>query len=178
MSSPVWRDLAYPGQARPHGVLETSIADEVRSLIEELAPRVAQGLKTKDRDVLSDCGFATISWTGTLASAGLTIRRVGGFGEHRETLPPTPREVQGGYLTSDDGLVEHWWLMVDPDGSIFDPTAHQFEGRGGIELDRYSVEGIRLGAWRGDWPSRATQFPIASAQELDPSASFRARFGR
>jgi hypothetical protein len=159
----MWRDLAYPGQAQPHGVLETSIAPEVRSLIEELAPRVAQGLKTEDRNVLGDCGFATLSWASVLASAGVTVRRVGGFGEHEVTVPPTPVEQLGGYLTDDDGLVQHWWLMVDPDGSLFDPTAHQFDARGGIRLERYRVEGSPVHRWRLEWPTRAGHFPAAGA---------------
>lgn len=172
MDSPKWRDLAYPDEPRPYGVVEDSIGPIVRELIRDLAPRVKEVLKTKDRNVLGDCGFATIAWAGALASAGLTVRRVGGFGEHEITVPPTPVEQLGGYLTDDDGLVQHWWLMVDPDGSLFDPTAHQFDARGGIRLKRYRVEGSPVHRWRLEWPACAGHFPPAGAA-ITPNAARR-----
>lgn len=178
MAAARWHDLSYPGEHLPLGVLEGSIRLEVRDLIADLAVTVGSVLRSSDRNVLSDCGFATIAWASALAPTGLTVRRVGGFGEHEVTVPPTPVEQLGGYATDDDGLIQHWWLMIDPNGSVIDPTAHQFDHRGGIELERYRVEGTRLEAWRRDWPAAATHFPIVVSSPTDPSANIRRRLRR
>lgn len=38
----------------------------------------------------------------------------------------------------------HYWLEIGLERLIVDPTAHQFDHRGGMSLDRYTVDGERL----------------------------------
>ena len=38
----------------------------------------------------------------------------------------------------------HYWLEIGADRLIFDPTAHQFDDRGGVQLDRYTAGGEPL----------------------------------
>ena len=50
----------------------------------------------------------------------------------------------------DNGVVAHWWLIVGVDERIFDPTAHQFDLRGGISVFRYIVEDRPFVDWRAE----------------------------
>jgi hypothetical protein len=161
-STPRWYDFSYPSQPGPHGVFERGLTRSTRAIVAPYVAAVENVLKVGDRDMLSDCLFATANWSRVLAAGGATVRVVGGVGQHLETVPATPSERQGGYLTDDDGLVQHWWLMLEPHGLIFDPTAHQFDGRGGVDIDRYRVEGTPVAEWRRDWPARASGFPIVA----------------
>jgi hypothetical protein len=156
-------------------VLERGLTESLGSLVAAQLTEVERALKRGERELLSDCLSATASWSRALAAAGAAVRVVGGVGQHIDTVPTTPSERQGGYLTDDDGLVQHWWLMLEPNGWIFDPTAHQFDDRGGVDIGRYRVEGASLAEWRRDWPAHASGFPIVAT--ASGAATWRARLG-
>ncbi len=153
MSVPAFADFTYPGEDHPRGVvdfdLHTAIASEIerrgKAIMARLGPRIG------------DCMVACTAWHAALSSE-LPIM-VGGFGEHIETVPETPADRRSGYLTDDDGVVTHWWLMFGPRGSLFDPTAHQFDGRGGVSKDRYLVDGKTILQW--SWADLVLRFPSA-----------------
>ncbi len=138
-------DFVYPGCERPSGVIERGVADDIVAVIDERAASVASGLRTR----LMDCLYAGKAWQDTLQRRGVSTLLVGGSGQHIETVPRTSRNRLSGYRTDDDGVVTHWWLAIGLDRLIFDPTAYQFEGRGGVSLSRYLLDGIPLVEWRG-----------------------------
>lgn len=137
-------EFAYPNEL-PSGVIERGMASEIVLVIRDRAGGVSEAFGfPKMRD---DCGYATSAWERTLRIAGVECRTVGGAGQHEPTVPATPLAEVSGYRTNDDGIVRHFWLLVGPHEHLFDPTAHQFDGRGGIREDRY---------WLGGRPYRPT----------------------
>lgn len=176
----MWDDFSYPSQVRPLGVIEHGLAMSIGALLAANVAAVEGMLRNGDRDLLGDCLYATANWARALTASGAAVRRVGGVGEHKETVPATRRDQLGGYMTDDDSLVEHWWLMVEPHGLIFDPTAHQFDKRGGVDVSRYQVGGRPVLEWRRQWPTCATGFPLTSIQATDATwrTRLRLRSGR
>ncbi len=156
-------------------MIEQGLAASIGPILAANLARVEEMLKSAERDLLSSCLYATANWVRVLAAAGVTVRTVGGVGRHIRTEPPEPPDRVGGYMTDDDGLVQHWWLMVEPHGLIFDPTAHQFDRRGGVAIGRYWVAGEPLLDWRRDWPARSADFAIPASRSGD--ANWRTRLG-
>jgi len=52
-----------------------------------------------------------------------------------------PAEARSGYRESDGQIHRHFWLLIGPDHLLFDPTAHQFDNKGGVSLDQYTIDG-------------------------------------
>ena len=155
MSSSQFVDFTYPGDENPWGVIEGGLALSVVAAIEQQARAVRAALGRR----IGDCLLASTLWHEALAAHGQPSIVVGGFGQHVDTVPPTAADQLSGYLTNDDGVVTHWWLMFGPGGLLFDPTAHQFDRRGGVSLSRYLVDGESLLEWRGRWAELTLRFP-------------------
>ncbi len=167
MSSQPFVDFAYPEDEDARGVVELGLSEAVLAAIDREADAVRRSLGPR----IGDCLLACTVWHAALAACGQTRIVVGGFGQHVDTEPRTPADRLSGYRTDDDGIVTHWWLMFGPDGLLFDPTAHQFDNRGGISLSRYRVDGTSLQEWRGRWSELALRFP--SAPELHEKGDSR-----
>jgi hypothetical protein len=137
---PTWfLEFAYPGE-QPSGVIERGTPLEIVRIIGERAAEVSGSFRFPK--MRGDCGYATSAWERTLRTAGVVAcRSIGGAGQHEITVPATPLARVSGYRTDDDGVVRHFWLLVGPAEHLFDPTAHQFDNRGGISEDRYWLEG-------------------------------------
>jgi hypothetical protein len=141
-------DFYYPGDNDPAGVIEGVAAAEFVETLSVLAPQVRHGLDViKDRGM--DCRHASVAWERALRAHGLHARMVGGEGTDDDVFTSDYRLValdrRSGYRRADDDIVHrHYWLEVGPDRLIFDPTAHQFDDKGGVSLDRYTIEGTPL----------------------------------
>jgi len=95
-----------------------------------------------------DCRHACFTWERALQARGLSAATNGGEGVDDDPLSSdykiAPRDKRSGYR-EDDGVVHrHYWLEVGAERLIFDPTAHQFDVKGGVSLDRYTVRGEPL----------------------------------
>ena len=167
MSSLLFVDFAYPGDEVMRGVIQRGLDLAVVAAINREADAVWRSLGPR----IDDCLLACAVWHAALRASDQTRIVAGGFGQHVDTEPRTPADRLSGYRTNDDGIVTHWWLMFGPDGLLFDPTAHQFDNRGGISLSRYRVDGTSLQQWRGRWSELALRFP--SAPELHEKGSSR-----
>jgi hypothetical protein len=126
-------------------VVDRAIDPAIIALILRLAPAVRASL-----DALpghrADCGYASSAWQRQLETRGVEVRLEGGVGEDGEAYTPSrqlvPRVQRGGYREGDGLVHRHWWLGVGSRGWLFDPAAHQFDDRGGVERARYVVDGV------------------------------------
>ena len=127
MADSTFVDFFYPGERDARGIIQFGLDGTIVATIEREAEAIRKSLGPR----ISDCLLASSVWQAALAASGPAPIVAGGFGQ-RETVPPTPGDRLSGYRTDDDGVVTHLWLMFGPDSLLFDPTAHQFDDRGGI----------------------------------------------
>ena len=139
------RDFAYPGETEPAGVIERSMSHEVVEIIEANADPVRLAL-----DAIpgrrKDCRHACASWQRVLTLRGVAVKTAGGEGvddgDYSSDYRFVPLDRRSGYREALDDLVHrHYWLEIGQERVIFDPTAHQFDEKGGISLDRYQLDG-------------------------------------
>lgn len=83
-----------------------------------------------------------------MKSHGLAVRTFGGEGVDDDSPSSdfriAPLDRRTGYREGDNVVHRHYWLEIGADRRIFDPTAHQFDDRAGVSLDRYTVDGEPL----------------------------------
>lgn len=95
-----------------------------------------------------DCRHACSAWERALKSQGLAVRTFGGEGVDDDSPSSdfriAPLDRRTGYREDDNVVHRHYWPEIGADRLIFDPTAHQFDDRGGVSLDRYTVNGEPL----------------------------------
>lgn len=140
-------DFTYPGDAQPAGVLDAATDQQVAKAIVDLAAEVGEALDVWPSR-RTDCRHACVEWQRVLERVGVRAVLVGGEGvdgeevgsDYRVTTPATA----SGYLESDGTVHRHYWLAIGDGGRLFDPTAHQFDDRGGVERGRYRVDGRLL----------------------------------
>jgi hypothetical protein len=138
-------DFAYPGEDPPAGVTERGMPAEVLGSIAAIAGDVRRGLDAFSGRRM-DCRHACSAWQSALRVAGHDVVTSGGEGVDDEVFTSNYRLVsrdrRSGYRQLDDDVVHrHYWLEVGADRLIFDPTAHQFDSKGGVRLDRYTIDG-------------------------------------
>ena len=142
-------DFTYPAESRPHGVIDTAMPASARAAIDRVAAAVHARLSASG-DWLRDCRHATAAWREfLLREAGVNSRMLGGEGVDDDVFAGyrlVPHNDRSGYLESDGLVHRHYWLIVEPGGFLFDPTAHQFDARGGVQVERYIVDGVPLRA--------------------------------
>ena len=107
------------------------LSQRARSLIGVRAHDVWQLLQRPGGGELN-CGPATDDWRREFLHAGIPAASVagGGIGLGRK---------EGGYRLADGSFSEHFWLAVDQNLALFDPTWAQFADEGAPSLDRYMV---------------------------------------
>lgn len=142
------QDFYYPSEDEPAGVLERGLSQDVVALIDKLAEAVRVSLDASPGQ-RRDCRYACAAWERALRAHGIDVQLRGGEGVDDEVFVGyrlVPLDRRSGYRESDDQVHRQYWLETDADRLIFDPTAHQFDDRGGVSLDRYTVNGEPL------WP--------------------------
>ncbi len=129
-------------------VYERGLPTAVSRLLLAEAPRVREGLDALGAKRRWDCGYAVAAWKRELQGANVVFAEAGGVGVDEpaedafyRTIPLSRRS---GYLEGDGQVHRHWWLLIGPGRHLFDPTAHQFDNRGGVSLDRYIVDGMPI----------------------------------
>ena len=137
-------DFFYPGDERPAGVVERAVGADVLATIEALAAPMNERFRAVPAQ-RGDCRYASAAWERALNGEGLDARFVGGEGidadVHRGYML-VPLDRRSGYLEVDGLVHRHFWLEIGPERHIFDPTAHQFDDRGGVSLQRYVTDGV------------------------------------
>jgi hypothetical protein len=138
-------DFTYPSDVNPAGVIENGMPIEVVAAIARIADDVRRSLDAAPGRLL-DCRYACASWARALHSQSVVARTVGGEGVDAEVFSSeyrlVPLDRRSGYREADGAVHRHYWLEIER--RIFDPTAHQFDSKGGVSLDRYTVEGNPL----------------------------------
>ena len=139
------RDFAYPGEMEPAGVIELSMSHEVVTIIEANADLVRLNLDAFPAR-RKDCRHACGSWQRVLMLHRVAVKTAGGEGvddgDYSSDYRFVPLDRRSGYRVALDDLVHrHYWLEIGPERLIFDPTAHQFDEKGGVSLDRYTLDG-------------------------------------
>lgn len=147
------RDFAYPGETAPAGVIERSMSHEVVGIIEANADRVRDNLDAFSGRRMG-CRHACRSWERVLTLHRVAVETVGGEGvddgDYSSDYRVVPLDRRSGYREALDDLVHrHYWLEIGPERLIFDPTAHQFDEKGGVSLGRYTLDGQPVLALRG-----------------------------
>ena len=143
--------FSYPGEDEPAGVIEHGVSEDAVAVIDALAQAVRDSLYASPGQ-RQDCRYACAAWERALRARGIDVQLRGGEGVYDEVFVGyrlVPLDRRSGYRESDDQVHRHYWLEIDADGLIFDPTAHQFDDRGGVSLDRYTVDGEPLRPRRG-----------------------------
>jgi hypothetical protein len=166
MADPAFADFSYPSDDVPRGVTESGLDLDTVDVIQRLAPAVGAALGPR----IGDCLRASTAWWQALQARGFPSIMAGGFGQHIDTVPATVADTLRGYLTEDDGVVTHWWLMFGPQGLVFDPTAHQFDHRGGVSKKRYLINGVPLSGWEDRWAELELLFPKMGEESRDGGA--------
>jgi len=146
-------EFAYPGRNRPYGVIEVGMPDDVVAYIRERAGTFCRGWSEDSLE--RQCWMLAPAWCSELSDhfGGMTISLRGGEGavepggDAGDIRPDSP-ETRSGYLAGSGEIERHYWVTVGPDELIFDPTAHQWDARGGLGLERYRMDGKRFAAWR------------------------------
>jgi hypothetical protein len=95
-----------------------------------------------------DCRYACASWARALHSQSVVARTVGREGIDVEVFSSgyrlVPLDHRSGYREANGVVHRHYWLEVGIERPIFDPTAHLFDSKRGVSLDRYTVDGDPL----------------------------------
>lgn len=154
-SQPTLLDFRYPASHLPHGVIEKGMPAAIVADITAAAPALEASL-TGHGDLRFDCRHACHRWGIQLRGLGHLVRQEGGVGIDEDAFTSDYRliaaELRSGYRESDGLIHRHFWLLLGANCHLFDPTAHQFDARGGFAADRYVVDGVAsfVGA---TWPS-------------------------
>lgn len=78
---------------------------------------------------------------------GVPVRTIGGEGVDDDVFCDyrlVPIELRSGYREADSQVHRHYWLVIGDGRRLLDPTAHQFDRRGGVSPDRYVVDGMPI----------------------------------
>ena len=141
------QDFFYSGEDEPAGVVERELSHDAVVVLDAVADDVRRSLDAFPGRRM-DCRHACAGWERALKPLGLAVRTCGGEGVDDDSPSSdfriAPLDRRTGYREGDNVVHRHYWLEVGADRLIFDPTAHQFEGRGGVSLDRYTVDGEPL----------------------------------
>jgi hypothetical protein len=134
-------DFFYPGDDRPAGVIEHGLDPDVREAIERDAGAIGESLRVMNQ--IADCRYAAAEWLRALP-LGLAAS-VGGVGIDEPDYDPwrrlIPLDRRSGYREGDGEVHRHFWIAIGLEQRIFDPTAHQFDGRGGLSIGGYTIAG-------------------------------------
>lgn len=142
-ASPGLLDVTYQGDQSLSGVLDARAAPQIRAAILAAEPEAREALDSIGRRM--DCGYACAAWRRALTRHSVAAEEVGGLGVDDDELTSdyriVPEESRSGYREGDGLVHRHFWLLVGPDRVLFDPTAHQFDTKGGVALERYVIAG-------------------------------------
>lgn len=130
----------YSGDEQASGEIQLTVSPETRALIDRLSSQVRALIPVGHH---GDCIWETIEWCRQLGEH-IRVERVGGngiddpqFGSDYRRLPPS------GYREEDGEVHRHWWLLLDEQEQVFDPTVHrQFDSKGGFSPNRYVLDGV------------------------------------
>lgn len=142
---PTLVDFGYPGSQAPHGVIEEGAPVKVLHDIAASAAAIEASLVGRG-DLRFDCRHACHRWQLQLRRFGHLVRQEGGVGIDEDAFTSDycliAPALRSGYREGDGLVHRHFWLLVGVGCYLFDPTAHQFDAKGGLELDRYLVDGV------------------------------------
>jgi len=145
MTTAEFDDFAYPEEAEPTGVIERGMGEEFVAIVANVADEVRRNLEAF-RGRRLDCRHACLAWERALRPEGFHVEVVGGEGVDGDVFSPdyrlVPLDQRSGYREGDDVVHRHYWLEIGTQRLIFDPTAHQFDDKGGVSRDRYVVDGL------------------------------------
>lgn len=137
-------DFTYPDRVSPVGVIDSSMPPEIVRVIAALAPAIGRALAGPPDRTL-ECGLACKFWMEGLQRVGVPARIIGGVGVDDDAFTSNyqlvPLDRRSGYQEGDGQVHRHFWLVIGDERLIFDPTAHQFDTKGGVSWDRYVVDG-------------------------------------
>jgi hypothetical protein len=148
-------EFRYPDAVAPCGIIETGMPAPVCEAIHRFAGSVGGGLAAVGHRC--HCLAAASEWLRvleqTLRGTSIAVRLEGGPGvDEEDQFDPNYRTIpldrRSGYREADGLVHRHFWLLIGPDQLVFDPTAHQFDAKGGVHLDRYVLDGTNLPDWR------------------------------
>ena len=130
----------YAGDAQPSGEIQLTVSPGTRALIDRLGSDVRSLIPIGHN---ADCVWETIAWCRQLREY-VRVERVGGngiddpqYGSDYQVVPPS------GYREGDGEVHRHWWLLLEEQEHVFDPTVHrQFDNKGGFSPDRYVLDGV------------------------------------
>jgi hypothetical protein len=140
MAEPAFEAFTYPGDDQPSGEIQLTVSPGTRALVNQLGSRVRAQIPVGYH---GDCVWETIEWSRQLQEH-VPVRRVGGngiddpqFGSDYATVPPS------GYREADGMVHRHWWLLLDEQEALFDPTVRrQFDDKVGFSPERYVLDGV------------------------------------
>lgn len=142
-SSPGLLDLTYGGDHSPSGVLDARMPAKTVQMILAMEPRVRASFPSNGQK--TDCRYASSAWMRAFRAVGIAADVAGGDGVDEDAFTSdwklVPPEARSGYREDDGQVHRHYWLLLTPDLLLFDPTAHQFDTRAGVSLERYIVDG-------------------------------------
>lgn len=140
---------------RLHGceMLESDAEERVVRIIQQLAPGLRRSLA--EFGGLHDCWKASAWWSRALEGKLIAVQ-ICMEPDPDDQAPADGAHIsdveRGGYETDGGAIRRHAWLAVGGGLWLFDPTAHQFDGCGRADVDRYWVqekgERIRFTEWR------------------------------
>lgn len=137
-------DFLYPASHLPHAVIEVGMPAEILTALATNAADLESSL-TGHGDLRLDCRHACHRWSLRLRALGHLVRQEGGVGIDEDAFTSdfglVPLERRSGYREGDGLVHRHFWLLLGFGCHLFDPTAHQFDAKGGLELLRYVVDG-------------------------------------
>lgn len=163
-------DFTYPGEGLPEGVMERGLSKDAVSVIGEEAASIRRGLDVTGQR--RDCRRACGDWIRALSKREIDVQLLGGEGIDGEVVTSdyrvVPPELASGYREDDDLVHRHYWLGIGAERLIFDPTAYQFDDKGGVSFDRYTIDGeslttMRAKSW-GRRERRRVALPLASPE--------------
>jgi hypothetical protein len=134
-------DFTYPEETVPAGVIERGTNAATIAVIDEVAGQVRYSLDSRPGHVM-DCRYACAAWARALRSRGIVVELDGGEGIDDEVFVDyqlVPVDRRSGYREADGLVHRHYWLVLGKELRLFDPTAHQFDSRGGVSRERYTT---------------------------------------
>lgn len=138
-ASPGLLDLWYDGDPSPSGCIDARMSGEILRIILALAQSVRGSFP--DDAQKADCRYASAAWARSLSREGVEAQDEGGVGVDEEQVTSdwklVPSEERSGYRRANDDQIHlHFWLLLGPEHLLFDPTAHQFDDKGGVAIEQ------------------------------------------
>lgn len=135
-------------------MIARGLTEDAIQVIRDVAASIRDGLDATPGQ-RRNCLRACSDWTRALSERGIDVQVIGGEGVDDDVFTSDRRLVRlderSGYREDDDQVHRHYWLGIGSERLIFDPTAHQFDDKGDVALDRYTIDSMPAISSRTPW---------------------------